>query len=47
MDLNFVDLFSCGGGMSTGFTKQGAFRTIGAVDLEVGTSIISKAFIGA
>ncbi|MES2145351.1 MAG: DNA cytosine methyltransferase [Pseudomonadota bacterium] len=35
MELNFVDLFSCGGGMSTGFTKQGSFRTIGAVDLEV------------
>lgn len=35
MELNFVDLFSCGGGMSTGFTRQGNFRTIGAVDLEV------------
>lgn len=35
MELNFVDLFSCGGGMSTGFTRQGSFRTIGAVDLEV------------
>lgn len=33
--MNFVDLFSCGGGMSTGFTRQGDFRTIGAVDLEV------------
>jgi len=33
--LNFVDLFSCGGGMSTGFTRQGNFQTIGAVDLEV------------
>lgn len=35
MELNFVDLFSCGGGMSTGFTRQGSFKTIGAVDLEV------------
>jgi DNA (cytosine-5)-methyltransferase 1 len=35
MKLNFVDLFSCGGGMSSGFVRQGAFRTIGAVDLEV------------
>jgi len=35
MELNFVDLFSCGGGMSTGFVRQGSFRTIGAVDLEM------------
>lgn len=35
MELNFVDLFSCGGGMSTGFTRQGSFRSIGAADLEV------------
>ncbi|MDP2184825.1 MAG: DNA cytosine methyltransferase [Xanthomonadales bacterium] len=35
MEMNFVDLFSCGGGMSTGFTRQGSYRTIGAVDLEV------------
>lgn len=35
MKLNFVDLFSCGGGMSSGFVRQGSFRTIGAVDLEV------------
>ncbi|WP_037066480.1 DNA cytosine methyltransferase [Allorhizobium undicola] len=34
MSLKFVDLFSCGGGMSTGFVRRG-FRTIGAVDLEV------------
>ena len=34
MSLNFVDLFSCGGGMSTGFARLG-HRTIGAVDLEV------------
>lgn len=34
MSPKFVDLFSCGGGMSTGFTQRG-FRTIGAVDLEV------------
>ena len=34
MSLNFVDLFSCGGGMSTGFTSLW-HRTIGAVDLEV------------
>lgn len=35
MKLNFVDLFSCGGGMSTGFARQGAFTPIGAADLEV------------
>lgn len=35
MRLNFVDLFSCGGGMSTGFKRQGSFTPIGAVDLEV------------
>lgn len=35
MRLNFVDLFSCGGGMSTGFERQGSFKTIGAADLEV------------
>lgn len=35
MTLNFVDLFSCGGGMSRGFIDQGAFTPIGAVDLEV------------
>lgn len=35
MKLNFVDLFSCGGGMSTGFARQGNFRPIGAADLEV------------
>jgi DNA (cytosine-5)-methyltransferase 1 len=35
MKLNFVDLFSCGGGMSRGFTRQGSFTPIGAVDLEV------------
>lgn len=34
MTLNFVDLFSCGGGMSSGFVSRG-YRTIGAVDLEV------------
>ncbi len=34
MELNFVDLFSCGGGMSSGFVSRG-YRTIGAVDLEV------------
>lgn len=33
--LKFVDLFSCGGGMSSGFIRQGSFQTIGAVDLEV------------
>lgn len=32
--MNFVDLFSCGGGMSSGFACRG-FRTVGAVDLEV------------
>lgn len=35
MKLNFVDLFSCGGGMSTGFARQGSFQAIGAADLEV------------
>ena len=35
MKLNFVDLFSCGGGMSSGFVQSGHFKTIGAVDLEV------------
>jgi DNA (cytosine-5)-methyltransferase 1 len=35
LDLNFVDLFSCGGGMSSGFSRQGSFRAIGAADLEV------------
>src|SRR5438045_2267604 len=35
MKLNFVDLFSCGGGMSRGFMLQGSFKPIGAVDLEV------------
>ncbi|MDR6657784.1 DNA (cytosine-5)-methyltransferase 1 [Tardiphaga robiniae] len=34
MTYNFVDLFSCGGGMSRGF-KDAGFRSIGAVDLEV------------
>lgn len=34
MAYNFVDLFSCGGGMSRGF-KDAGFRSIGAVDLEV------------
>jgi DNA (cytosine-5)-methyltransferase 1 len=34
MSPKIVDLFSCGGGMSTGFVSRG-FRTIGAVDLEV------------
>jgi DNA (cytosine-5)-methyltransferase 1 len=33
--MNVVDLFSCGGGMSTGFKRQGCFIPIGAVDLEV------------
>lgn len=33
--LKLVDLFSCGGGMSTGFVRQGSFQTIGAADLEV------------
>ncbi|OYW45918.1 MAG: hypothetical protein B7Z08_04795 [Sphingomonadales bacterium 32-68-7] len=33
--MNFVDLFSCGGGMSTGFARTGKFTPIGAVDLEV------------
>ncbi|WP_316228738.1 DNA cytosine methyltransferase [Bradyrhizobium sp. SZCCHNR1045] len=35
MKFTFVDLFSCGGGMSRGFIQQGAFESIGAVDLEV------------
>lgn len=33
--MKFVDLFSCGGGMSTGFARTGHFQPIGAVDLEV------------
>lgn len=33
--MKFVDLFSCGGGMSTGFARTGHFTPIGAVDLEV------------
>ena len=33
--MQFVDLFSCGGGMSTGFVRTGHFTPIGAVDLEV------------
>lgn len=33
--MKFVDLFSCGGGMSTGFARTGRFTPIGAVDLEV------------
>jgi len=33
--LNLVDLFSCGGGVSTGFTRTGRFQSIGAADLEV------------
>lgn len=33
--MQFVDLFSCGGGMSTGFARTGGFKPIGAVDLEV------------
>jgi len=35
MEMNLVDLLSRGGGMSTGFAKQGSFKTTGAVDLEV------------
>jgi len=35
MTFSFVDLFSCGGGMSRGFIEQGSFRPLGAVDLEV------------
>lgn len=35
MQLGFVDLFSCGGGMSSGFVRQGQFVPLGAVDLEV------------
>lgn len=35
MGMKFVDLFSCGGGMSTGFKRQGSFTPVGAVDLEV------------
>jgi DNA (cytosine-5)-methyltransferase 1 len=34
--LKVVDLFSGAGGMSAGFVRQGAFRIIGAVDLEKG-----------
>ena len=33
--MQFVDLFSCGGGMSSGFARTGRFTPIGAVDLEV------------
>lgn len=33
--MKFVDLFSCGGGMSSGFARTGKFFPIGAVDLEV------------
>lgn len=32
--MKFVDLFSCGGGMSSGFVREG-YQTVGAVDLEV------------
>jgi DNA (cytosine-5)-methyltransferase 1 len=35
MEMTFVDLFSGCGGMSTGFLRNGNFRPIGAVDLEV------------
>lgn len=35
MQLNFVDLFSGAGGMSSGFARHGRFRPIGAADLEV------------
>jgi DNA (cytosine-5)-methyltransferase 1 len=35
MQLKFVDLFSGAGGMSCGFARNGAFRPIGAADLEV------------
>lgn len=33
--LPVIDLFSCGGGMSAGFSGFGSWKLVGAVDLEV------------